>query len=271
VRHDRVRGGRGNFRDSETYGAGDRPIASPRQRRLRTVCLGLATVATVLLVARGMARSPDKAEFKALQSFSYPAALGRLQRKPRANATSIRSASRGRTQQAFASIVTVSAPIVLDCYPPLVLPNCGEYTGSVVVAINTSQPNSTVYYTLDGSTPTLASPVYVPPLTLVQTGTIVSAVEVDDSTDGTGTCAMSPVQVSRAFQIKTNMPVLAPNCGNFLLGAATLNTVTITASPGAMIYYFVQVRDKIPRTMAQFKPYETPIKIVRAVAKSGGS
>ncbi len=128
-----------------------------------------------------------------------------------------------------------------------------------------------MYYTLDGSTPTLASPVYVPPLTLVQTGTIVSAVEVDDSTDGTGTCAMSPVQVSRAFQIKTNMPVLAPNCGNFLLGAATLNTVTITASPGAMIYYFVQVRDKIPRTMAQFKPYETPIKIVRAVAKSGGS
>jgi hypothetical protein len=134
-----------------------------------------------------MARSPDKAEFKALQSFSYPAALGRLQRKPRANATSIRSASRGRTQQAFASIVTVSAPIVLDCYPPLVLPNCGEYTGSVVVAINTSQPNSTVYYTLDGSTPTLASPVYVPPLTLVQTGTIVSSVEVDDSNDGTGT------------------------------------------------------------------------------------
>jgi hypothetical protein len=134
-----------------------------------------------------------------------------------------------------ASIVKVSAPIILQCYPPLVLPNGGAYTGSVVVAINTSQPNSTVYYTLDGSKPTLASPVYVPPLTLVQTGTIVSSVEVDDSNDGTGTCA-SPVQVSRAFQIKTNMPVLAPNGGNFLLGAATPNTVTITASPGAMIY-----------------------------------
>ena len=64
---------------------------------------------------------------------------------------------------------------------------CAASTGSVVVAINTSQPNSTVYYTLDGSTPTLASPVYVPPLTLVQTGTIVSSVEVDDSNDGTGT------------------------------------------------------------------------------------
>ena len=175
-----------------------------------------------------------------------------------------------------ASIVKVSAPIILQCYPPLVLPNGGAYTGSVVVAINTSQPNSTVYYTLDGSKPTLASPVYVPPLTLVQTGSIVSAVEVDDSNDGTGTCAMSPVQVSGAFQIKTDLPVIAPNGGNFLLGVATPNTVTITASPGAMIYYFVQVGDQIPSTMAQFKPYVTPIKIVktdsivRAVAKGGG-
>jgi len=72
--------------------ADDRPIGSPRQRRLRAVCLGLATVATVLLVARSMASSPDKAESKTLQSFSYPAALGRLQRRPRANATSIVSA-----------------------------------------------------------------------------------------------------------------------------------------------------------------------------------
>ena len=175
-----------------------------------------------------------------------------------------------------ASIVKVSAPILLHCYPPLVLPNGGAYTGRVVVAIKTSQPNSTIYYTLDGSKPTLASRVYVPPLTLVQTGSIVSAVEVDDSNDGTGTCAMSPVQVSGAFRIKTELPVIAPNGGNFLLGAATPNTVAITASPGAMIYYFVQVGDEIPKTMAQFELYQAPIKIVRtdsivrAVAKSGG-
>ena len=169
-----------------------------------------------------------------------------------------------------ASIVEESAPIILHCYRPMVHPNGGAFPGSVVVSINASQPNSTVYYTLDGSAPTLASEVYEGPMTLVQTGSIVSAVEV------TETCVMSPVQVSRTFSIKTALPVLVPNGANFALGASTPHAVAITSSPGSMIYYSVQVGDEIPKKVSQFTPYQTPIEIehtdsiVRAVAKSGG-
>lgn len=68
-------------------------------------------------------------------------------------------------------------------------PKAGQYSeDQVVVTLSPSTPNSTIYYTLDGSTPTAASPVYTGPITLhaagpneyfsVITNTTISAREV---------------------------------------------------------------------------------------------
>lgn len=62
-------------------------------------------------------------------------------------------------------------------YPelPTVTPESGFYTGTVNVEITTDYPSATIYYTLDGTTPTEASNVYTGPITLTET-TVLRAV-----------------------------------------------------------------------------------------------
>lgn len=84
---------------------------------------------------------------------------------------------------------------------PVISPAGGSFANSTVVSISESTPNSTIYYTLDGTVPTTNSPIYTGPFTLnnsasvqaiaAQLGTPNSAVAtasfVDTSAVGTGT------------------------------------------------------------------------------------
>lgn len=45
----------------------------------------------------------------------------------------------------------------------------GFYTSSVTVAITTNEPNADIHYTLDGTLPTITSPIYTTPLTITST------------------------------------------------------------------------------------------------------
>lgn len=55
---------------------------------------------------------------------------------------------------------------------PTVSPGGGVFTNAVVVTMTTTTPGATIYYTLDSSTPTTASPVYTGPLTLTNSGAV---------------------------------------------------------------------------------------------------
>ena len=46
--------------------------------------------------------------------------------------------------------------------PPTAFPAPGSYGVTQRVTLLTDSPNATIHYTLDGSTPTAASPVYDP-------------------------------------------------------------------------------------------------------------
>ena len=72
------------------------------------------------------------------------------------------SNSNGPTALAFATRPSFNLP-------------AGFYSGSVLLAISSSEPNASVHYTLDGSEPTLQSPEYIQPLALSST-TVVKAV-----------------------------------------------------------------------------------------------
>lgn len=60
---------------------------------------------------------------------------------------------------------------------PTFSPAAGEYTGKQTVVLSTTTPGAVIHYTLDGSAPTEASPVYTGPLT-VDNGTTVNAIAV---------------------------------------------------------------------------------------------
>ena len=55
---------------------------------------------------------------------------------------------------------------------PVFSPAGGTYTGSVEVSISTTSAGASVYYTLDGSTPTTASTQYTGPISLSETTTV---------------------------------------------------------------------------------------------------
>lgn len=72
----------------------------------------------------------------------------------------------GTNNDAFTAIAYAARPVLSQ--------PAGFYTGSVTVAISTTEPNAVVRYTLDGTEPNTNSPVYTQPIEVTQT-TVVKA------------------------------------------------------------------------------------------------
>ena len=68
------------------------------------------------------------------------------------------------------SKIAVSPPLLIQCYSPIIEPSGGTFDDHALVSIKHSQTGSTVYYTLDGSLPSLTSPVYDRPLLVERSG-----------------------------------------------------------------------------------------------------
>jgi hypothetical protein len=113
---------------------------------------------------------------------------------------------------------------------PVFSPLPGTYTTAQNVALSTATPGATLYYTVDGSTPTHSSSVYSAPIVVSSASltirALVSATGYQDS----------PI-VMGAYVIQaapTATPTFLPAAGTY----STAQSVTISdTTPGAVIYY----------------------------------
>ncbi|MGD0098492.1 MAG: chitobiase/beta-hexosaminidase C-terminal domain-containing protein [Terracidiphilus sp.] len=111
---------------------------------------------------------------------------------------------------------------------PVLSPGAETFPGNLSVSITEATPGATIYYTLDGSTPTVASPVYTAPIALTATTTIQAI-------------ASAPGFLQSGVTSQTYIDSLQVNTPVFTPGSSTSTqsiSVTITDSTaGATIYY----------------------------------
>jgi uncharacterized Fe-S cluster protein YjdI len=114
---------------------------------------------------------------------------------------------------------------------PVILPDSGEVLPGASVTITTTTPSATIYYTTDGSTPTIASTLYSGAFTVTGPGT--TTVKAFAIRTGWNDSAVATEAYTFAA---TATPAISPASGEVATGAS----ITITcATGGASIYYTV--------------------------------
>ena len=121
------------------------------------------------------------------------------------------------------------SPTVAAVATPTFSVAAGTYTSAQTVSISDKTTGATIYYTLDGSTPTNQSPKYSTPLPVNQTTTINAIAEAA----GYSNSAVASATYTIAIPVAAT-PVFSPAVGTY----TTAQAVTLTDSTsGASIYY----------------------------------
>ena len=122
----------------------------------------------------------------------------------------------------------------------------GTYTTTKTVTISTATAGATIYYTLDGTDPTVSSAVYSSPLTISQTTTLKAKAVKSGRSDSNIVAAVYTLQVAAV--------TVSPAAGTY----SSAPSVTLsTTSPGAAIYYTLD--GSTPTTSST--PYTGPFPV----------
>ena len=125
------------------------------------------------------------------------------------------------------ALYTINLPPVAT---PTFLPVAGTYVGPQSVAISTTTPSATIYYTLDGTTPTTSSPVYSSPVSVASSLTVKAIATAS---------GYSQSAVASAPYTITSVPTLAAPTFSPAAPASLVSpqTITISGPAGATLCY----------------------------------
>ena len=163
---------------------------------------------------------------------------------------------------ANSAIATATYTLTQTAATPVFSLPGGTFTSPQTVAISDSTAGAAIYYTTDGSTPTVGSTRYNGPITVSATETISAiAVASGYSNSAVATAAFT-------IALTASAPTFSPLAG----GYSAAQTVTIAdATPGAVIYYTTDGSVPTPSSIA----YGGPLKVsssetINALAVAAG-
>lgn len=113
---------------------------------------------------------------------------------------------------------------------PIISPAVGTYATKQTVTIVDSTPHATIYYTLNGSTPTVKSTVYTKGIAVTATTTVKAIAAADGMAPSPTASATYTISVSAP----TATPTFTPAAGTF---TSAQNVTLADTTPGATIYY----------------------------------
>ena len=111
---------------------------------------------------------------------------------------------------------------------PVFSPGTGSFSGSLAVSMTDATQGATIYYTLDGSTPTVASAVYTAPLTISATTTLQAIA----SAPGYLQSGVTSASYIDSSQVST--PAFSPGSST---STQSISVTISDATAGASIYY----------------------------------
>jgi len=130
-------------------------------------------------------------------------------------------------------VATAGYDVAIPAAPaPTFSPGAGNYIGSAAVSLADAAPGATIHYTLDGSSPTTSSPVYVSPITVASTAKLTAMATAPNYRKSASVAAVYTITPT------TPVPVIGPFVNTWLPNYSTPSAITITDSnPNATIYY----------------------------------
>ena len=159
-----------------------------------------------------------------------------------------------------ASVITINLPVAAT---PVIAPATGSYTGTQTVTITDATAGTTIFYTKDGTTPTVNSAMYTGSFSVSATTTVEAIAVASGFTNSA--VATSVISISAATAAT---PVITPATGTY----AAAQSVTITdATSGATIYYTLD--GSTPSTNSTVYTAAIPVNsttTVKAIAAGGG-
>ena len=148
------------------------------------------------------------------------------------------------TASGFNPSTVASASYTISTVPLAATPSFNPPAGAVVagttVAISTTTPNATIYYTTDGTTPGTSSTQYTAPIAITAAVTIQAIAKAS----GFATSAVASAAYTLMPTPIAATPTFSPEEG--AVGAGSTVTISTTTA-GAIIYYTTDGTDPAPR------------------------
>jgi len=165
------------------------------------------------------------------------------------------------TSSVSGAVFAINVPGVTES--PTFSPVAGTYTAAQSVTLTSATSGATIYYTLDGSTPSMSSTVYSTPIGVGASETIKALAT------STGNSNSQVSSAAYAIQLPAAAPTAAPAGGSYT-SAQSVTLASTTA--GATIYYTVD--GTAPTTSSSV--YSAPIGVganetIKAMAVATGS